>query len=64
MRIPCEGRHSKKAGGSCFLRPLLIVAAGDRRDADEEKDGCGCRPFNLYFNVLVMSKDGIGDEGE
>lgn len=43
MYIFREGRHGKNAGErATFLRPLRIVAAGDRRDADEEKDGCGC----------------------
>lgn len=55
MHILREGQHGKKVGDSCFLRPLRIVAAVDRRDADQEKDGCGCKPFNLYFNALEMS---------
>lgn len=59
MHIFRQGRHGKKAGESCFLRPKRIVVAGDKRD-----DGYGCKPFNLYFNMLVMPKDSIGDEGE
>lgn len=48
MRILREGRHhDKETAVNYSLRPLRSVDTGDRWGGDEEKNGCGCKPYIL-----------------
>lgn len=58
MRILREGQHhDKETAVNYSLRPLRSVDTGDRWGGDEEKNGCGCKPYILEINVLVRNVD-------